>query len=768
MDSQNLDNYINEENNSYSLQEFYYIFKKHLKLIVSVFLIVLFSIIYYSLVTKPLYQASSQIMINNEQRTMSLLDIGMGNDRNYIENEVRILKSRTTSELVVRSLLDSKIKNNLFLFESKKYVPNNFRKLLTFGLLDRFQTINEFDDTIVSEKMINKFTDNLMSSITILNPKNTDFLNISIKSYDSKESALLVNALVDQYKKLDLEWVTGEMSHLKNFLTNQLELKEIELESVEKELQSFQEKEKIFKVDDNSSMLLSTIMNLDTEYNKIQAEISIIKERQRYLKNQLSNDEKVLSKEISNMINNRLFALRSELSVAESELVNAITKYDEDHSAVSLIKDKINNLNHTIKKETKELVDNGIFVADPLVYRQSLMDSLINFNGVMANLESKSNAYKSLIEEYNDDLADLPDKIFEFMRLERNRVIHSETYGFMKRKLEESRIGEASKLGKIRVVDRAIESSKPISPNKLVNIIIGIFVGIGVGFLISLIYEFFDNTIKSVEQIERRGFSVLAIIPAIDSKKNKIKNDQNKKRNLNISNLTRRLITHEDPKSPISESYRALRTSLMYSNNNNRQMILISSVGPGEGKTTTIANLAITYANLGKKVILLDSDLRKPVIHNVFKINKVPGLTDFLTENKSFNEIVYKTEINNLDIIPSGVIPPNPSELIDSENMTKLVQKLKENYDIILFDSPPLIAVTDAYLLMKYVSQFALVVRAGVTPRGGLERVISAFSNTSLNISGVIMNAMKEEHSYGAGYYYNYYQYYYGDNDKKS
>ena len=335
----------------------------------------------------------------------------------------------------------------------------------------------------------------------------------------------------------------------------------------------------------------------------------------------------------------------------------------------------------------------------------------------------------------------------------------------MSQRLEEARIGEASNLGKIRVIDKAIPNQSPIKPNKLLNIIFGSLVGLGFGILISSMIEVFDGSIKSISQVERRGLVILSLVPAIKTSKEDRKSRKYKQKNKNIDKLQRRLITYEDPKSPISESYRSLRTSLMYTKNNDDKsnVILVSSPGPGEGKTTTIANLAITYANLGKKTLLIDSDLRKPVLHNVFNLDKTPGLTSCLIGDSDYKEIINKTDVDNLDLVTSGVIPPNPSELLDSASMKQFIDNVKKDYDIILFDSPPLIAVTDANIILKHVNQFCLVVRAGVTQRGALERVVSLSNQTGVNITGVVMNAMSQEHSYGTGYYYNYYQYYYGD-----
>ena len=262
---------------------------------------------------------------------------------------------------------------------------------------------------------------------------------------------------------------------------------------------------------------------------------------------------------------------------------------------------------------------------------------------------------------------------------------------------------------------------------------------------------------------------MLGVIPSIGGKSTRKKTKKYIAQNKNLDKIERRLITHEDPKSPVSEAYRALRTSLMYTKSNeNCRVLLVSSAGPGEGKTTTIANLAITYANLGKRTILIDSDLRKPVIHNIFKLDKSPGLTSFLSDNeKDENKIIHSTNVNNLDVITSGIIPPNPSELLDSHKLEDLLIKLKSKYDVILFDTPPLIAVTDAFVLMKYITQFILVIRAGVTERMALDRVMINVRQSGFNETGVVLNALEESHSYGAGYYYNYYQYYYAENSEK-
>ena len=754
------------DDREYNISELFYLIRNNIKTILLIATVIIFSVIYYTLVSKPVYKASSTIIISGEkQSTMSMLDIGLGTDRNHLENEIQILKSRTISELVIDRLLESEHKNDLYLFGTKPYKPVYYRKYLTLGLLDSFQETRELSADLDS-RLKETFIKNLKKSISIVNERGTDALTISIVSLNPTEAALICNTLIDVYKQNDLEWVTGEMTHLKSFLVEQLDTKETELNKIEQELKDFQEKEKIFGVDDNSKLTLENLTKFESEYNNMLAGINIITEREKYFNQQLTSDEKDFSGKLSNTISDRLAALKNEMKLIEIELVSVSTQYEDNHKAVTDLKSKLIKLQKQVDEESNKLISEGISSADPLLYRQGLMDSLISIQFTKANLESTAKAYEEIINNYDNKLSALPEKVLEYTRLERNRFIIAETYSFMRKKLEEARIGEASKIGKIRIIDKAISNRYPISPNKLFNLIIGVILGLSLGIGFIILRELFDNTIKTIEQLERRGLSILAIIPAIDTHMNKANKKVYLKSNRNVEKLQNRLITHEDPKSPISEAYRGLRTSLTYYNTKKEcKVILVSSVGPSEGKTTTIANLAITYANLGKKTLLIDSDLRKPIVHNIFNIDKTPGLTSFLCSDIKFQEVVKKTDIDNLDIVTSGVIPPNPSELLDSEAMITFINEAKANYDVILFDSPPLIAVTDAYVLLKNIDEFLLVVRAGVTERGGLERVLAAINHSDINLTGTILNAVTEEHSYGAGYYYNYYQYYYGEDN---
>ena len=750
----NLDNHKEE----LSFKEIYFLILKHRKIFISSITLCFFITLIYVLTVNPTYESNGSIIIEDPKNDVSnIFDVGLGKTKNFIENETEILKSRTTSEEVIRQIYNS---GNKFYILQNKISNNSFVKKI-------FNKEYYIEDMVLTDSLLSEFSDFLRNSMRVENARDTDVLKIYIQSKNPEEAATLVNTVINVYKQRDLNWATGEMQHLKQFLNEQLNLKEVELNNIEEKLKDFQQNEKVFSIDDNYSLLLSELRQLESKYYNFEAEINILQSRKKYMYNKLSEDEKGLAKSLANAINSRLNAIRTEIASKEAELITTVNQYGDSHTQVKSIKNKISKLKSNLKDETNDFINNGISVSDPLLYRQEVMDSLIKVESIIPNLESKKIEYKKLIDEYEGQLSNLPEKVLEFTRLERVRNIQSETYSFMRQKLEEARINEASKIGKIRIVDHAVADYIPIKPNKKLFILLSLILGSVLGIAIIGIIEFFDNTIKSIEQIERRGYSLLAVIPSIGSKTTKRKTKKYIAQNKNLEKIERRLITHEDPKSPISEAYRGLRTSLMYTKSNeNCRVILVSSAGPGEGKTTTIANLAITYANLGKKTVLIDSDLRKPVVHNIFNVDKSPGLTSYLSENeKDEKKLINKTNVNNLDVITSGIIPPNPSELLDSPLLENFLNKLKKNYDVILFDTPPLIAVTDAFVLMKYITQFILVVRAGVTERVALDRVMTNVRQSGFKESGVVLNALEESHSYGAGYYYNYYQYYYAENN---
>lgn len=216
----------------------------------------------------------------------------------------------------------------------------------------------------------------------------------------------------------------------------------------------------------------------------------------------------------------------------------------------------------------------------------------------------------------------------------------------------------------------------------------------------------------------------------------------------------RKLIAKYDPKSPISEQYRTIRTNILYSSVDEEiRSLMVTSSGPGEGKSTTTANLAVVFAQQGKTVLLVDADLRKPTVHYTFKLENTIGLTTILTNQTKLMDAVNKTDESNLYILSSGPIPPNPSELLGSKAMLNFMEQALEEFDLVIFDTPPVLAVTDAQILGNICQGSVLVVSSGKTEKDSLVKTKELLTATNGKLLGVVLNNKKADKK-GSYYYY--------------
>ena len=715
-------------------------------------------------------------MIEKSSRAQAIFNFGENN--NYkISDEIALIKSRIIGEDVVKMLWNSNKRNRLYIFGTKVFVPRGQRlrrplkKIFTLGRWSSEQNKPPQYNEPYSSEIGAKYYNNVIKTISAYSRRGTNIINIIAKSPHPYEAALIANTLANAYQKRDREWSSNEATGLKSFLQDRLNEKENEMAEIEKNIQKYKQENQIYDIKGNVSHLMNNLTSVESKHNNANLEINIIHSQKKYLTEQLSDVEQDLAEQMLSSINAQLFALREQVNEKEAELIKNSTIYGENHEAVIKTKENLKNLKNQLEGKTNELIAAGLSILDPLDHRQGLISDLLQLETNLNLLESKLSEYQSLIYTYKDDIKVLPEKQSFLGKLSREKNVLANTYSYMRQKMEEARVSMASEPGKVRIINQAEEPNKPMSPDIPRNIIMAIIIGAFIGFGCSITNEYFDNTVKSVEFIERKNLPVLAIIPSIGHKsktysnRNKINSDDKRGRFYgmkSVDRIQRRLVTHEDPRSPISESYRSLRTSLMYTTKGNQGTIMVSSPGPGEGKTTTIINLAITYANLGKKTLLIDGDLRKPVLHKVFNTDIEKGLTHYLSGvEQKWENIINPTDVENLQIIYSGAIPPNPSELLGSELMNNLIIELKEKYDIILFDAPPVLAVTDAVVLSHLIDQFLLVVRFGSTDKDSINHALIALSNVNQSLTGVVFNDLNRKNSYYSKNYYSYHQYYY-------
>ncbi|MFX3623770.1 MAG: CpsD/CapB family tyrosine-protein kinase [Ectobacillus sp.] len=220
-----------------------------------------------------------------------------------------------------------------------------------------------------------------------------------------------------------------------------------------------------------------------------------------------------------------------------------------------------------------------------------------------------------------------------------------------------------------------------------------------------------------------------------------------------IQQTVRQLITKTEPKSPISEQYRNVRTNIQFAAvDQEMRSIVVTSSNPAEGKTTTTANLAVVFAQQGKRVLLIDADMRKPALHTMFRTENMIGLTSVLSKQQKLGNCIKETDVPNLDFLPSGAIPPNPAELLGSNMMDQLLEEAYRHYDLVIIDTPPVLAVTDAQVLANKCDGIVFVVRSGKTEKEAALKVKGLLQNAKGKLLGVLLNAKKQKD--GENYYY--------------
>ncbi len=310
-------------------------------------------------------------------------------------------------------------------------------------------------------------------------------------------------------------------------------------------------------------------------------------------------------------------------------------------------------------------------------------------------------------------------------------------------------VEKAVGVGSINTIDQAKVYNNPVAPNKTKNSIIGALAAFFLVCMIIFAIDFFDNTVKDVDALGKEFKKpIIGEIQqiVIDKKKNAQDDDEHIK------------LTDKSVPFNVVESYKSIRTNVSFALSTvEKKIFAVSSPNPGEGKSTTTANIAIAIAQSGNKVLLIDADMRKSVQHKIFGLKNKKGLSSAVSKMNKLEECIQKNVMENLDVLTAGPIPPNPSELLASENMGVILDKLSEEYSMILIDTPPVNIVTDAMELAKYVSGIVVVLRYGRTTNEDVEATLSKIEFSQMNMLGFIMNDVKSKH----GGYYSKYKYKY-------
>ncbi len=452
-------------------------------------------------------------------------------------------------------------------------------------------------------------------------------------------------------------------------------------------------------------------------------------------------------------LSNQLPKVRNDLDVAEDKL----NEYRRKNDSVDLSLEAKSVLEQIVN------VDNQL---NDLTFRESEISQL--YTKEHPNYKALMEKRKTLQEEkakLNKRVSVMPETQQEILRLSRDVESGRAVYMQLLNRQQELNIAKSSAIGNVRIIDNAVAQTKPVKPKKIVIILIGFIFGSVVAIGIVLLRVFLRRGIESPEQLEELGINVYASIPVSEAfANNAVKKASWKNKNYDIKQA---FLAVENPADLAIEAIRGLRTSLHFAMMESRNNILmISGASPNAGKTFVSTNLAAVIAQSGKKVLFIDTDMRKGYTHNLFNVENTKGLSDILSGKMTVERAIQPLSMAGFDFIARGAVPPNPAELLMHKNFDALLSWASQNYEIVVLDTPPILAVTDAAIIGNYVGTTLLVARFEQNTAKEIEVSVRRFEQSGVIVKGCILNGIIKKASSYYSYGYNHYGYTYTDNKK--
>ncbi len=460
---------------------------------------------------------------------------------------------------------------------------------------------------------------------------------------------------------------------------------------------------------------------------------------------------------------NSLEFLQSQLPEVQKQLVEAETRLNEyqvSAESVNILSETESILEQVVAIESKI---SDLQLQEVEVKRRFRPDhpNYVSLIAQMGELEARKGNLQRQIKS-------LPETQQRLLRLERDVKVSTEIYTQMLNNIQELDIVRAGTIGNVRVVDSAaVDTTKIVKPNKLVIIIVSFISGLTIAVTIVLALAQLKRGIENPEELEQLGLSVYAAIPFSTSQE-KIETKLGRKYKQKPNNKQDAILSLTNATDISVEAIKSLRTSVhfaMVESKNN--VLMITGPTPAVGKSFVSSNLAVTMAQAGKKVLLIDADMRKGYVHKQFAGISKLGLSEYLIGDCDLTEAISHTSVDNLDILAHGVMPPNPSELLMSAKFQELIEKVAIDYDLVIIDTPPILAVTDASIVGKYVGTTMMVVRYGLNPVKEVEIALKRLEQNGIDSKGIVFNGIKRTggfgYQYGYGYGYGYYTYEYNN-----
>ena len=604
-----------------------------------------------------------------------------------------------------------------------------------------FMGIPEDERAEFRGKQVWEAAERLQDALTVEQVPDTRLVKIRIKDRDPERAALLVNTLIDVYIDKTMSDRLGSTVAALEWLSQQLAALKGQLETSENALYSFKRDNNVLSVslEDRQNQLAHEMAQLNEELTKARSRRIEIEARVNALR-AIPLDDPLFVKAEQLKNDGTLSELRKTYRAKLAEHEAAAVMYGPSHPTIKSSEATLRELRRTLQLGLEEIV--GAAETELAAARE---------------VESKLGA---ALAQANEAGLELNLQEIEYGRLNRERENQAKLYGLVLERTAETDLTRMLKVSFARRVDRALAPTLPVYPRFQLNIVVGLIGGLLLGILLAVLLHVLDRTLKGVADLEQLGVTLLGILPRFEENERGRKAGRRHRATANND-----LIVHTHPMSQVAEHCRTIRTNLTFMGvAEPLRTLLLTSASPREGKTTVAASISISIAQSGKRVLLVDTDLRRPRVHRAFGIPSTRGITSVLVNECALSEAIVDSGVPGLSILPCGPIPVNPSELLHTARFRQMIDEAVTMFDQVIFDSPPLGAVTDAAVVAPQVKGVMLIARARETTRDAFSSALRQLRAVSANVVGAVLNEVNaSDSSYGYGGYYYYSGYYSSD-----
>jgi len=725
-----------------TLADYITIFLRGKWIILGSLVLVLGATMIYTFTVSPVYESDSLVLIDMKGANGSLpfpVDITGAATLNKVTNELEILKSNSMAQAVALKLL-----------EKKTLPPNNRTRIPIIEFLAE-------DDSSLVIGSPEEIMERLHKVIDFSPIRESDIIKISARSTNPREAALLANVYAESYVERNLTTSRTRSRSVREFLQAQREARKRALDTTETALQAYMHSSGTVSLDDETKKIVEQLSQLEANRDAIQVEISSREKTLNSYKEELARQEPAVARSIGESNDSYVRLLQEQLAKLEVQRDVMIAqnpqmagqrlyldKLDETSKQIASLKEKLQSRTSEFMKSLVPSLPGEGSAAYLAQTQQKIIEQQIELEG----LSARERALSGVISEYEQQFDRIPQKSLDLARLQRSRLSSEKLYLLIEEKYNEAAITEKSEFGYVDIIDPALSPTKPVSPRVAPNMILAVLVGLGLGIVVVLGREHLNVRIWTPDDLKRFGFNSVSTVGRMVGSLQTHRAAPSGKNGHGL--LDPHLITVHAPVSSLAESYRHLRTNVQFAQlGHPLRSVLVTSANPSEGKTTTVSNLATTFAQAGKKVLLVDADMRRPNVHILFNLHRYPGLSDYIVGSATYQEVVHENVFSSLDIICSGTQHPNPSEIPGSPNMKMFFKSVAQMYDLILLDSPPLLAATDASVLSTEVDGTVLVVAHNDTHVQEIEDAVEALHCVGASIICAVLNNFDLRTAYG-------------------